>query len=78
MKKEFPLHFTLEDGTRVVVNHTADRKYDFTLRTAEGTESHFSYDDNVTFTDDMEKSLDFDQLNALRRFWLEQEKEKLS
>ena len=78
MKKNFPLHFTLENGTHVVVNHTPDHIYDFTLRPENGTENHFSYRDNETFTEDMERALNFDQLNALRRFWLEQEKEELS
>jgi hypothetical protein len=78
MKKNFPIHFTLEDGTHVVVNHTPDHTYDFTLRPDDGQESHFSYRDNETFTPEMENELDFDQLNALRRFWLEQEKEELT
>ena len=78
MKKKFPLHFTLENGTHVGVNHTPDHIYDFTLRPERGADNHFSYRDDETFTEDMERSLDFDQLNALRRFWLEQEKEELS
>jgi len=78
MKKEYPLHFKLEDGTHVVVNHTPDHLYDFTLKSGDGRESHFSYRDDETFTEEMEEKLDFDQLNALRRFWLEQEKEELS
>ena len=78
MKKHYPLHFTLEDGTQVVVTHTADQHYDFTLKPEGGAENHFSYRDDETFTEEMEAALDFDQLNALRRFWLEQEKEDLS
>lgn len=78
MKKQFPLHFTLEDGTRVVVDHTPDHTYDFTLKPENGQERHFSYRDDETFTNEMEEALDFDQLNALRRFWLEQEKEELT
>ena len=77
MKKHFPLHFTLEDGTQVVVNHTADHLYEFTLKREEGADDHFSYRDDETFTDEKEATLDFDQLNAVRRFWLEQEKEDL-
>ena len=78
MKKQFPLRFTLESGTHVVVNHDADHTYDFTLSPEAGNQSHFSYRDNETFTEEMEQALDFDQLNALRRFWLEQEQEELS
>lgn len=70
MKKHFPLHYTLEDGTHVVVNHTGDHRYDFTLKSQEGSESHFNYRDDETFTEEMEEALNFDQLNALRRFWL--------
>jgi hypothetical protein len=78
MKKVFPLHFTLESGTHVVVNHTENNRYDFTLKPENGGENHFSYREDETFTNEMEESLDFDQLNALRRFWLEQEKEELT
>lgn len=78
MKKNFPLHFTLEDGTQVTVNHTADRHYNFTLKPEGGEENHFSYRDDETFTEEKEAELNFDQLNALRRFWLEQEKDELS
>lgn len=76
--KKYPIEFTLENGTHVIVNHTGDRIYDFSLRPEEGSESHFSYNDDEIFTEEKEKQLDFDQLNALRRFWLEQEKEELS
>lgn len=78
MKKHFPVRFTLENGTHVIVSHTSDNRFDFQLIPEEGGESHFSYRDDVDFTQDMEDDLDFDQLNALRRFWLEQEKEELS
>ena len=73
MKKTFPLEFTLENGTHVIVNKVADKKYDFVLKPEEGGERHFSYDDDVEYTTEMEEALDFDQLNALRRFWLEKE-----
>ena len=75
MAIHFPFEFNLENGTHVVVNKK-DNHYDFTLRPEKGVESHFSYDNTVTFTSEMEEGLDFDQLNALRRFWLEQEKEE--
>ena len=75
MAIHFPFEFTLENGTHVVVNKKDNHHYDFALRPEKGAESHFSYDDTVTFTSEMEEGLDFDQLNALRRFWLEREKE---
>ncbi len=78
MKHEFPYHFTLESGTHVVINKVDEHNYDFVLKPEEGGERHFSYRDDVTFTQEMEDKLEFDELNALRRFWLEQEKEELS
>ncbi|HET7897716.1 MAG TPA: hypothetical protein VFL47_08600 [Flavisolibacter sp.] len=78
MKKHYPVEFTLENGTHVIVNHAGDNTFNFSLRPEDGAESHFSYKDDETFTEEKEQQLDFDQLNALRRFWLEQEKEKLS
>ena len=71
MRKNYPLHFTLEDGTHVTVNKTGEHIYDFTLKDHEKAERHFTINDAEEFTDEKEKTLDFDQLNALRRFWLE-------
>ena len=71
MEKKFPLEFTLEDGTHVRVEKTGDHLYDFTLRDEEHGTRHFHLNDQEEFTDEKEKSLDFDQLNALRKFWLE-------
>jgi outer membrane lipoprotein-sorting protein len=78
MKGNFPIEFTLENGTQVVVNHAGDHTYQFSLKPEKGNENQFSYNDKETFTTEKEQALDFDQLNALRRFWLEQEKEELS
>lgn len=78
MKKHFPLHYTLESGTEVVVTHSTGHVYNLTLKSKSGAESSFSYNDDEVFTEQMENALTFDQLNALRRFWLEQEKEELS
>ncbi|HYO22252.1 MAG TPA: hypothetical protein VER36_07585 [Flavisolibacter sp.] len=72
MEKEFPLEFTLEDGTHVTVNRTSNHLYDFTFKDDdEAGARHFTYNDEEEFTTEKEKTLDFDQLNALRRFWLE-------
>lgn len=70
MAKEFPLDYSLEDGTAVTVNRAGTHRYDFTLQPEGGKARHFSYDDAEEFTDEKEAALDFDQLNALRRFWL--------
>jgi hypothetical protein len=77
MALEYPLRFTLENGTHVTVNRVDQKNFDFVLKPDEGSERHFSYNDDVEFTTEMEEGLDFDQLNALRRFWLEREKDEL-
>jgi hypothetical protein len=71
MEKEFPLEFTLEDGTHVTVSKKSENLYDFTLKDEGEPARHFTYNDEEVFTEEKEKALDFDQLNALRRFWLE-------
>jgi len=70
MDKHFPLQFTLDDGMHVTVNKTGSHLYDFTLKVDNKEVRHFTYDDSEEFTDAKEASLDFDQLNALRKFWL--------
>jgi hypothetical protein len=70
MHKDFPLEFTLEDGIHVVVNKISAHTYDFTLNSKERPSRHFTINDEEEFTEEKEKELDFDQLNALRTFWL--------
>ena len=72
MSKHFPLHFTLEDGVHVTVNKTGDNVYDFALTPKHGPERHFTFADDKP-QDEVIAAMDFDQLNAVRRFWLEQE-----
>ena len=71
MAKNYPLQFTLEDGTHVTVQKTGEHIYNFTLKDEGKPERQFTINDSEEFTDEKEKALDFDQLNALRRFWLE-------
>lgn len=73
MSKHYPLKFTLEDGVHVVVDKTGNNTYDFTLTPKKGAERHFTYVDDDRPKDQIIESLDFDQLNAVRRFWLEKE-----
>lgn len=72
MSAHYPLKFTLEDGVHVVVNKTEGNTYDFTLTPKEGPERHFKYDDTRP-KDKIIEEADFDELNAIRRFWLERE-----
>jgi hypothetical protein len=72
MSTHYPMKFTLEDGVHVEVNKTGDNTYDFTLNDKENAR-HFTYvDDGERLKD--EDIYDFDELNAVRRFWLEQHK----
>ena len=72
MSRHFPLHFTLEDGVHVTINKTDDNVYDFALTPKHGPERHFTFVDDKP-QDEVIAAMDFDQLNAVRRFWLEQE-----
>jgi hypothetical protein len=72
MSKHYPLKFTLEDGIQVLVNKKENNTYDFSL-TKEGDTRHFTFVDDNRTKAEIDASLDFDQLNAVRRFWLEKE-----
>ncbi len=73
MSKHYPLKFTLEDGIHVEVNKTSDKSYEFSLTPKEGATRHFEFVEEEPRDQNIE-ALDFDQLNAVRRLWLEQEK----
>lgn len=70
MSKHYPLRFTLEDGVHVEVNKAGDDTYDFMLGRKGRQDRHFTLIDTLS-KDEIEASMDFDQLNAVRRFWLE-------
>lgn len=73
MAHEYPMEFTLEDGTKVIVDKATANVYHFTLSPEEGATHHFTYVQDGRPKEEVEKSLNFDELNALRRFWLETE-----
>lgn len=73
MAKQYPLKFTLEDGVDVEVYKSGNDHYDFLLTNKEGGEQRFTFTDDDRSRDRKVESLDFDQLNAVRRFWLENE-----
>ena len=75
MAIHYPVKFTLDDNVHVEVNKTADKTYDFTLTPKHGSSRHFTFVEQIPRDKGVE-SLDFDQLNAVRRFWLEQEEEE--
>ncbi len=68
MATQFPLTFTLPDGVHVTVAKVSDKTYDFTLA-KEGNNRHFTFVDDKPRNEVVE-SMDFDELNAVRRFWL--------
>lgn len=70
MKHDYPLNFVLDDGTQVVVDKTGTHLYTFALTPQDGVANHFTVNDEEEFTEEKEKALSFDQLNALRMFWL--------
>lgn len=73
MSKHYPITFTLEDGVHVEVNKTGNDTYDFTLTKKEGAPRHFTYIEDDRPKDQIIEGLDFDQLNAVRKFWLERD-----
>lgn len=72
MSVHFPLEFTLDNGVHVVVNKTGENTYDFSFTPPDGPERHLLYDDTRP-KDQVIEGADFDELNAIRRFWLERE-----
>jgi hypothetical protein len=72
MAVHYPVTFILEDGIHVEVTQTATGTYDFVLTPKEGDKRHFTFVEENPRDKNID-SLDFDQLNAVRRFWLEQE-----
>lgn len=71
--KEFPIRFTLESGTEVAVHKNSAGSYDFALVNSDGINDNFTYVPDNRSREEVENTLDFDQLNALRAFWLKQD-----
>jgi hypothetical protein len=71
MKKHFPLEFTSENGSHVLVEKTGPNSYTFTIKPEEGPARQFTYVDDGRTKSEAEEGLDFEEVDALRRFWLE-------
>jgi hypothetical protein len=69
----FPLHFTLDSGTRVIVNKIANNTFEFNLKPEAGPAHQFTYVDDGRTKTEAEEGLNFEQIDALREFWLETE-----
>ncbi|PIQ20633.1 MAG: hypothetical protein COW65_13880 [Cytophagales bacterium CG18_big_fil_WC_8_21_14_2_50_42_9] len=73
MNSQFPLEFTLDNGSHVVVNKTGTHTYDFTIHADHGAAHQFTYVDEGKSKTEVEEPLSFVEIDALRRFWLETE-----
>ncbi len=73
MIKHYPYSFTLESGTRVVIDKRGDNTYEFSLTPTHGAPHSFTYVDDNRPKAEVEESLDFEELDALRAFWEHEE-----
>ena len=71
MATHFPLEFTLENGSHVLVEKTGSNIFDFTIKPEEGSVRRFTYVEGEKSKTEVEESLDFEEVDALRKFWLE-------
>jgi hypothetical protein len=70
MIHNFPIEYTLESGTRVTINKESADTYDFFLKPIKKPAGQFTYVDDGRPKSAWDDSLDFEQLEALRKFWL--------
>jgi hypothetical protein len=73
MATHFPLHFTLENGTKVVVHKRDTNDYEFSLAPTHGAAQSFTYREGEHTKAEWDQLLNFEQLDALREFWLKTE-----
>ena len=73
MATHFPLEYTLESGTAVVVTKEENGLFRFSLTPAEGPAQSFTYRENEHTKAEWDAMLEFEQLDALREFWLKTE-----
>jgi hypothetical protein len=73
MATEFPMEYTLESGTKVVVTRQDPKTYHFALTPLEGPAESFTYREDQRTKAEWDDVLEFEQLDALREFWLKTE-----
>ena len=73
MATTFPLEYDLDSGTKVNVQKRAGDTFDFTLMPTEGFSNSFTYRDGEHTKAEWDALLEFEQLDALRAFWLKME-----
>lgn len=76
MTTQFPLEYKLENGTHVTVTDTGTGRYDFQMHDENGDSRNFTYVDGEHTKAEWDELLDYQQLEALRKFWLEMEEIK--
>ena len=70
MAEHFPLEYTLESGTQVRVTKRDESQYDFLLTPEGGAAESFTYRVGERSKAEWDDILEFEQLDALRTFWL--------
>lgn len=73
MHERFPMEFTLDSGTHVLVREAGPGRYDFTLTPTDEAPRHFTYVEGERTKAEWDDTTDFEQLEALRTFWLNTE-----
>lgn len=73
MIETFPIEYTLESGTHVTVDKRDDRTFEFKLRPTEEPANGFTYIQDDRSKSEWDDKLEFEQLEALRKFWLKNE-----
>jgi len=67
------MEFTLESGTHVMVKKTGEDTYEFFLKPTHGPAEQFTYREGEHTKAEWDQMLEFEQLDALREFWLKTE-----
>jgi hypothetical protein len=73
MATHFPMEFTLESGTHVRITKQEADAYEFVLTPTEGATDSFIYREGEHSKAEWDAMLEFEQLDALREFWLKTE-----
>lgn len=76
MTTQFPLEYSLENGTQVTVSDQGSGLYEFRMQPGHGEPRNFTYVDGRHTKAEWDEMLDYEQLEALRKFWLETEEIK--
>ena len=73
MTGHFPLEYTLDNGSHVLVNKTGANTFDFSIKPGNGSAHQFTYVNDGRTKSEVEEGLNFEEIDALRRFWIETE-----